>query len=128
MSRDASLAGVPAAVTGAGNGIGRAIAIHLARAGARVAVGDIDLAAAQAVAAEIGRDALAFELDVADPAAFAAFLDAAESRHGPLGLMSANVRATEISQGNRFLPLIAYGAAKLQCAFGSSRRMRTDTH
>jgi short-subunit dehydrogenase len=84
------LGGAPAAVTGAGNGIGRAIAMQLARAGARVAIGDVDRAAAEAVAAEIGGDAVAVELDVRDPEQFTAFLDTAERRHGPLRVMVNN--------------------------------------
>ena len=86
MSRD--VAGVSAAVTGGGHGIGRAIARVLARAGARVAVGDIDADAAEAAGREIG--GVGMHLDVRDPAAFEAFLDAAEQAHGPLGLMVNN--------------------------------------
>lgn len=85
-----SLAGVSAAVTGAGAGIGRAVALRLAGAGARVAVGDIDAEAARRVAAEIGEAAVAVELDVADRDRFTAFLDAAEARHGPLEVMVNN--------------------------------------
>jgi NAD(P)-dependent dehydrogenase (short-subunit alcohol dehydrogenase family) len=85
-----SLQGASAAVTGGGNGIGRAIALHLARAGARVAVGDVDLPAAERVAAEIGDGAFAATLDVAEPGQFAAFLDEAEQRHGPLTVMVNN--------------------------------------
>jgi short-subunit dehydrogenase len=77
-------------VTGGGDGIGRAIALRLAAAGARVAIGDRDVAAAEAVAREIGADAFAFELDISDRDAFAAFLDAAEERHGPLAVMVNN--------------------------------------
>jgi NAD(P)-dependent dehydrogenase (short-subunit alcohol dehydrogenase family) len=77
-------------VTGGGNGIGRAIALHLAAAGARVAVGDVDAAAAEEVAREIGDHAFASALDVADRGQFAAFLDAAEERHGPLDVMVNN--------------------------------------
>jgi NAD(P)-dependent dehydrogenase (short-subunit alcohol dehydrogenase family) len=79
------LAGASAAVTGGGSGIGRAIALHLARAGARVAVGDVDV-----VAAETGGDAFAVALDIADRHQFAAFLDTAEQRHGPLRVMVNN--------------------------------------
>ncbi|HEX8083252.1 MAG TPA: SDR family NAD(P)-dependent oxidoreductase [Solirubrobacteraceae bacterium] len=82
------LAGVCAAVTGGGHGIGRAIAVALAQAGAKVAVGDVDAAAAETVAAEIG--GLGVALDVSDADGFAAFLDAAERAHGPLGLMVNN--------------------------------------
>jgi NAD(P)-dependent dehydrogenase (short-subunit alcohol dehydrogenase family) len=79
-----------AAVTGGGHGIGRSIALHLARAGARVAIGDVDLAAAEQVAREIGDRAFAFELDISDREAFDAFLDAAEERHGPLDVIVNN--------------------------------------
>jgi short-subunit dehydrogenase len=84
------LAGASAAVTGGGHGIGRAIAVRLAGAGARVAVGDRDLPAAEEVAREIGDGAFAVELDIADRDSFAAFLDAAEERHGPLDIMVNN--------------------------------------
>ena len=67
MEQQRFLAGTSAAVTGAGRGIGRAIALRLAAAGARVAVGDIDLPAAESVAGEIGAEAVAFALDVTDP-------------------------------------------------------------
>ena len=82
------LQGVSAAVTGGGHGIGRAIAIALAQAGAKVAVGDVDAEAAEAVAREVG--GVGVHLDVSDREGFAAFLDAAEKAHGPLGLMVNN--------------------------------------
>jgi short-subunit dehydrogenase len=83
--------GASAVVTGGGNGIGRAIALRLAEAGARVAVGDIDVAAAEAVASEIGSErAFGASLDIADRDRFAAFLDDAEQRHGPLTVMVNN--------------------------------------
>jgi NAD(P)-dependent dehydrogenase (short-subunit alcohol dehydrogenase family) len=85
-----SLAGVSAAVTGGGHGIGKAIALRLAGAGARVAIGDVDLAAAEDVAGEIGDAAFAMPLDISDRDAFARFLDAAEERHGPLEVMVNN--------------------------------------
>jgi NAD(P)-dependent dehydrogenase (short-subunit alcohol dehydrogenase family) len=60
------LAGKVAIVTGGGSGLGRAGALALARAGARVAVTDVSRANAEAVAAEIlaaGDAALAIECD-----------------------------------------------------------------
>ena len=48
-----------ALVTGAGSGIGRAAAIRFAQEGARVFCADLNLAAAQAVVAEIGQRASA---------------------------------------------------------------------
>src|SRR5260370_7146751 len=58
------LAGKRCLVTGAGSGIGRAIAIALARHGVRVAVGDIDFSMAASVVREIGSDAISVALDV----------------------------------------------------------------
>ncbi|MGZ4288201.1 MAG: SDR family oxidoreductase [Solirubrobacteraceae bacterium] len=90
MPAPISLTGVSVAVTGAGRGIGRAIAIRLASAGARVTVGDIDHDTARAVADGLGDAAIAASLDVTQPEQFAAFLDAAEQLHGPLGVLVNN--------------------------------------
>ncbi|MDQ3542198.1 MAG: SDR family oxidoreductase [Chloroflexota bacterium] len=64
------LDGKTALITGAGSGIGREIALLFAAQGATVAIGDIDDAAAQAVAGEItstGGTAVAVRLDVTRP-------------------------------------------------------------
>ena len=58
------LTGQTAIVTGAGTGIGEAIAARLAAAGARIAVVDIDESAARAVAKKIGGGAFAMQVDV----------------------------------------------------------------
>ncbi len=58
-----------AIITGAGRGIGRAIAMTLAREGASVIISDIDLKSAEETAKEIneqGQKALAFQVDVSD--------------------------------------------------------------
>ena len=61
-----SLAGKSAVVTGAGNGIGRAIALAFAETGANVACVDLDMAAAEATATAIGRTAIAVVCDVSN--------------------------------------------------------------
>ena len=79
------LEGKRAIVTGAGAGLGQAIAERFAAEGARVAVLDIDADGAEAVAGAIraaGGDAIALRADVADDrsvaAAFAAVIDGFE--------------------------------------------------
>ena len=61
------LSGHVAVVTGAGSGLGRSIAIGLAGAGARVALVDVDLAAARETAARIAQQALPVRCDVTRP-------------------------------------------------------------
>lgn len=60
------LSGTTALVTGAGAGIGAGIARGMAKAGAKVAVADIDGAAAAKVAAECGSGAFAIQADCGD--------------------------------------------------------------
>ena len=83
-----SLQGRVAAVTGGARGIGRAIAVALAGRGMRVAIGDVDAAAAEATAAELG--CAAYPLDVTDPASFEGFLERVEADLGPLDVMVNN--------------------------------------
>lgn len=73
--------GEAALVTGGGSGLGAATARALAAAGARVAVLDVNLEGARAVAAEIG--GLALACDVSDAAAGEAAVETAGAQHGP---------------------------------------------
>ncbi|WP_280268863.1 SDR family NAD(P)-dependent oxidoreductase [Nocardia wallacei] len=56
-------------VTGAGSGIGRAMALAFAQSGTRVVAADINLEAAEKTAAEIGDAAIAVDVDISDPGA-----------------------------------------------------------
>jgi 3-oxoacyl-[acyl-carrier protein] reductase len=88
-----TLTGRVAVVTGAGSGIGRAIARRCAREGATVFVADIDAAGAGATVDEIGRaggTANAVECDVAEPAGVAALFDVVDERAGRVDVLVNN--------------------------------------
>ncbi len=74
------LQGQAALVTGGGSGLGAETARHLARAGAKVAVLDVNMEGARAVAEEIG--GLALDCDVSDAASAEAAVAAAREAHG----------------------------------------------
>jgi NAD(P)-dependent dehydrogenase (short-subunit alcohol dehydrogenase family) len=87
------LDGRSAAVTGAGRGIGRAVANGLAEAGARLAVTDIDLPAAEQTAAAIrynGGEAIAVALDVADEASVERGFKRIAEAHGGIDVLVNN--------------------------------------
>lgn len=90
MAGAGRLGGRVVAVTGGAHGIGRETARRLALAGARVAIGDLDGAAARAAAAELPGDVAGYALDVTDTASFAAFIDAVEERWGPVDVLVNN--------------------------------------
>jgi NAD(P)-dependent dehydrogenase (short-subunit alcohol dehydrogenase family) len=80
-----SLAGRRAVVTGAGSGLGRAIALGLGDAGATVAAVDVDRGAVEAAAGEIaerGGSASAATLDVTDSDAVSRFFEEAGEADG----------------------------------------------
>jgi len=77
-----------AMVTGGAHGIGRALCRALHKAGARVAVADLDFASARGVAAEIG--GLALKVDVANEQEIVGAVEHAESELGPVGLFVSN--------------------------------------
>ena len=83
-------------VTGGGGGIGRAVAISLARAGARVAAIDLDEAGLAATAAELpeaGRDHVVMRCDTSNPESIA---DASEAIEKALGYCSVLVNAAAV--------------------------------
>lgn len=84
------LSGQVAAITGGARGIGKETARHLVRQGMKVAIGDLDAAATEAAAAELGPNVRGYALDVTDRASFEAFVDAAESDLGPLDVLVNN--------------------------------------
>jgi rhamnulose-1-phosphate aldolase/alcohol dehydrogenase len=90
--KPAPLTGRVAFVTGAGSGIGRAIAHRLAAEGACVVVADRDTAAAEKVAAELGGAAVAVDVavDVTDEDQIAAAFDAAVLAYGGVDLVVNN--------------------------------------
>ena len=87
------LSGKTALVTGAGSGIGRGIALALAREGANVALADIEEGTAAAAAREVEAievRALAAQLDVTDEAAQRALAERVEAEFGALHIICLN--------------------------------------
>ncbi len=82
-----------AVVTGAGRGIGEAIAVSLAAEGASVVVADLDSAGARRVADEIvasGGQAIAIQADVTEPAQVNSLIDSTLARFGRLDVLVNN--------------------------------------
>jgi meso-butanediol dehydrogenase/(S,S)-butanediol dehydrogenase/diacetyl reductase len=80
-------------VTGGGGGIGEGIVRDLAAEGGRVTVADLNLAAAERVAAAIRKDggqAIAVQVDVVDRASVQAMIKAAVAAFGRLDVMFNN--------------------------------------
>ena len=79
-----------AVVTGAGSGIGAALAEAFAQAGMHVVCSDIDEASAKATAERIGDKALAVRTDVADPDAVESLADVSFERFGQVDVLVNN--------------------------------------
>jgi len=86
-----------ALITGAARGIGAAFAKAYAAEGATVAIGDVDMARAEATAAEIGRGAYALRLDVTDQASIDAGVAAVADRAGGLDILVNNAAVFDMA-------------------------------
>lgn len=84
-------------VTGAGSGLGKAMATKFARAGWQVLVTDVDSTAAETVAKEL--DASVLRLDVTDEASWTAALDWCQREWGGLDVLVNNAG---VAGGGRF--------------------------
>ncbi|MBN7137251.1 3-hydroxybutyrate dehydrogenase [Lysobacter enzymogenes] len=88
-----SIQGKVAVVTGAASGIGKEIAFELSRAGAAIAIADLNQAGAQAVADEIaaaGGRAIGVAMDVTDEAAVNAGIEQVVAQLGGIDILVSN--------------------------------------
>jgi len=91
-----TLAGVTAIVTGGGTGLGRAIAVELARAGAAIGIvsrSEEHRAAGVAAVEAVGGRAAQAGADIREPEQVAAAFDAMEDELGPAGILVNNAAA-----------------------------------
>lgn len=93
-------------VTGGARGIGAATASAFARAGARVAIGDVDVEQCERTAAATG--CWWGEVDVTDRASFACFLDSLTGALGPVDVLVNNAGIMPVT------PLVDETAASIQ--------------
>ncbi len=128
-------AGKVSVVTGAGSGIGREMALQLAREGSAVLCADIDEQSAQATAArveELGAKSIGLGLDVTDSEAVKASLDRAVKDLGGLHVLMNNAgvgsgfgwaRTTDVNLSGVYYGLIH--AAPMMAAAGGGAIVNT---
>ena len=85
-----SIVGKVAVVTGAASGIGRGIAEVFVKAGAKVVIADLNAAQADAVARELGPNALGVAMDVTNEAEVDAGVDRAAAHFGKIDVLVSN--------------------------------------
>ena len=104
-----------AVITGGGNGIGKALSVSLANAGAKVVVADIELEAAIAVKAELtanDHQSISVQVDVSDESSVIALRDAAVETFGSVDILVNNAGVMHATK-----PLFATTAADLDWVF-----------
>jgi 3-oxoacyl-[acyl-carrier protein] reductase len=90
-----------ALITGAGAGIGRSIALAMAREGANVCIADINLQAAESAAAEIsglGVKSAAYKLDISEVDKLGGFVEDVESSFGRIDILVNNAGVTSTTR------------------------------
>ena len=119
-----SFDGATVVVSGAGNGLGRALALRFARGGARIVALDRDTGAVAAVADELaqaGFEALGCSCDVTDAGACQAAIEATVARFGRIDVLVNNAgishrsafAATETAVLRRVIEVNLFGAINL---------------
>jgi 3-oxoacyl-[acyl-carrier protein] reductase len=117
------LEGRAAVVTGAGSGIGKSIAELFAREGAKVALLDINVDAAQAVAASLeGGEHITVACDVAESASMAEAFEAIDSAFGRVDILINNA-GVDRTPGDGFDEMMKGGMQLLLMSDDSFRRM-----
>ena len=111
------LHGKNAIVTGGASGIGAGIVRRFVAEGARVAIADLNVAAAAALASELGAGAVALAVDVTDAASVAALAAAAASALGEIDILVNNAGV-----GHPPAPLEALEAAEFERVLGVNVR------
>lgn len=131
---DQNVAGRVVIVTGAASGIGKSIASRLASEGARLVIADLDKAAAEAAAEEIGNDALGLPVDVTDRAAVDAMTAAVMERYGRIDALVNNAGwdkaepflDSEVKTWERVIAINLYGP--LHCSQSVVQKMVEQGH
>ena len=86
-----------AIITGSASGIGKKIAETFAKEGAKVVIADLNIKTAEAIAEEIGKNALAIEMNVTDENAVNTGIDEVISKFGNIDILVSNAGTQFIS-------------------------------
>jgi NAD(P)-dependent dehydrogenase (short-subunit alcohol dehydrogenase family) len=129
-----TISGSTALVTGAGSGIGRATALALGSAGARVLVADVDLTSAEKTAADCGGHA--YGVDVSDAERIDALAAEVTAAHGPPDIvvnnagvgMSARFLDMDLDDWAWIIGINLLGAVHTSKAFGPAMVERGSGH